>query len=435
MQLLFFSSSHLPHPTGNGNSVLTEALVQCFLKLSFEVTVVPVQLQYASPNLEKLHRESLEQRGIKVRYFDSIAEPRVSRSRWQTLRRLTWPSADDYFYSALSLKSELREFLESLEEPTALVSYHWPAVVLTSNLLPASAQFLKVACLVDPIDRLPAFAKSLGKDAHTSKPHRRILNRLLARKRGFYASATLKHADVIVQHASHHAEELQRQGYKKVHYIPHPLPKQRRIERQFDATTDSCVTILILGSLKGVASRLGFTFFLDQILPELKRRSDELRFPIEFRIVGHGKMPHHLKERLTQEPLVKFVGFVESIAEEYQKADIVLVNIPVNLGFRTRIAEAFSYGLCVVTHEANAAGMPEICDGKNALSHSKPSEIVDRLIDVINHPQRRVQLGAAAQETFNESMSQDTAVLKLARIFDDEGFLPPLAVASSNSSA
>jgi hypothetical protein len=44
-----------------------------------------------------------------------------------------------------------------------------------------------------------------------------------------------------------------------------------------------------------------------------------------------------------------------------------LAPTPINLGTRTRIIEGFSYGVCIVAHEGNALGNPQIIDGENTL--------------------------------------------------------------------
>jgi len=124
-----------------------------------------------------------------------------------------------------------------------------------------------------------------------------------------------------------------------------------------------------------------------------------------------------LRNRLEQEPLVDFVGFVDDIEEAYKGADIILVNIPMTLGFRTRIAEAFSYGLCVVTHAANAEGMPEIQDGENAVSSSNPEVIVDELVRLIKHPDARCELGENAKLAFDYEISEPIAIKRLEAIF------------------
>ena len=96
---------------------------------------------------------------------------------------------------------------------------------------------------------------------------------------------------------------------------------------------------------------------------------------------------------------VEVVGFAENIVDEYRRTDVFLVTVPVEQGFRTRIAEAFSYGMCVVAHSANCAGMPEVIDGNNALTAADPDELCARLVSAGVNVTERQRLGAAARAT------------------------------------
>lgn len=178
------------------------------------------------------------------------------------------------------------------------------------------------------------------------------------------------------------------------------------------------INILIPGSLKGVSSQLGFKFFFEELLPQIKSNENLLRKRMQFRIVGHGNPGDYLLENIRKEKNITLVGFVDDIEKEYGKADILLVNIPISHGFRTRIAEAFSYGLCVVAHAANAEGMPEIKGGINALIDSDPQKLAEKLILVANNPKLRYDLGENALKTFEEEISQTSATPKFAKIFE-----------------
>lgn len=54
---------------------------------------------------------------------------------------------------------------------------------------------------------------------------------------------------------------------------------------------------------------------------------------------------------------------------------IVPTNIP--LGIRVRVVTAWSFGCPIVAHRANAAGIPEMQDGENALLADTDAELAD----------------------------------------------------------
>jgi len=417
MKMIFFAGGKLPYKTGNGSSVLTYALINCYRKLGFEITVVPTHIRYDDKQEQLMHQNYLEQAGIKVKTFDDIEHPRKVTSRLTRLKQTINPKMDDYYHYSHSSKPELLSFLDKLDKKnTILVAYSWSAVVLISNI----KGFFKIASIVDPIEKYLELRRDL-KPEGIYQNIRYKMNLWRARKQPTYAYEALQKMNVIIEHAYHHTLTLIEKGYKNVYYLPHPLPVREAIEPQ---TRKNNTTILISGSLKGTASRHGFLFFLNEIFPRFKKRRHELSTDVIFRIVGHGKMETTLRNRLEQEPLVDFVGFVDDIEEAYKNADIIMVNIPVTLGFRTRIAEAFSYGLCVLTHAANAEGMPEIQDGENAISSSNPEVLVNGLVRLINTPDTRYELGENAKLTFDYEMSEPIAIKRLEAIFMAHRVLP-----------
>ncbi|MBW8060663.1 MAG: glycosyltransferase family 4 protein, partial [Solirubrobacterales bacterium] len=280
--------------------------------------------------------------------------------------------------------------------------------------------------LVDPIGAVFKLRRKMLRQHSLKGLFFELISLIRGRDMEKYALKYLKEYDLILQHAYHHAEELKNDGFKNVHYLPHPLPVPKLENlagiKKPDIFDSGLVTVLIAGSLKGASSRVGFQFFLSEILPGLLNRNSEIIFPYKFRIVGHGKMLPSLKKRVEEVENLKFIGFVKNIEEEYQRADIMLVAIPVKHGFRTRIAEAFSYGMCVVAHGANCEGMPEIKDGYNALAANDPEILTSKLIEAINNPDLRIKLGRNARKTFINNLSIDVATKKLSKLLDD--FLP-----------
>ena len=112
-----------------------------------------------------------------------------------------------------------------------------------------------------------------------------------------------------------------------------------------------------------------------------------------------------LRERLDQQPEIEFIGFADDVSEEHRLSHFMLVAIPTPVGFRTRIAEAFGYGQCVVAHSANCEGMPEIKNGENALCADNGKDVADLMISAINDGELRMKVAQAARDTFDDQYS------------------------------
>ncbi len=406
-KILFITSGRLPFPTGNGVSVLTHGLLTCFQNLGFAPCVIPLSMNYSNKEEEMFHRNYLLKSGIRIMEFPEIANAKGNGKK-QFIKRLLYPQFSDYFpYSNNVLKSILQD-----EAVKLLVAFGWDAVALVHPL----KNVFKVASIVDLLGKHFELRRQSVKQYHGLQKIMEYLSIFGARKKEQFALQSLRNFDLILEHAYHHTQELTNMGYQNVFYLPHPIPEpdKKRIAEKYEKRTDNSVRILIPGSLKGVASRLGFEFFIQEILPKLANRENDINIPYRFRIVGHGNLPESLKTSLEAQKNINHVGFVEDIEKEYVNADIVLVNVPVEQGFRTRIADAFSYGCCVVAHSANCAGMPEVSDGVNALTAEDPDLFVQKLIAAITKPELRKQIGDKAKETFEKQYAIKVATKKLA---------------------
>ena len=141
----------------------------------------------------------------------------------------------------------------------------------------------------------------------------------------------------------------------------------------------------------------------------------------EFRFVGHGVMRADIKQRILLNPSCNLVGFVEDLVDEWKFADIVLVTIPIEHGFRTRIAEAMSYGKCVIAHIANSKGMPELEDGYNCILAKDGVGLAEAIYDLKFRKERRRILEINAINTFNSEISAEVAIVKLDSILRSIG--------------
>jgi glycosyltransferase involved in cell wall biosynthesis len=362
-------------------------------------------MNYSNKEEETFHRNYLPKSGIRIMEFPEIANVKGNGKK-QFIKRLLYPQFSDYFpYSNDVLKSILQD-----EAVKLLVAFGWDAVALVHPL----KNVFKVASIVDLLGKHFELRKQSIKQYHGFQRIIEYLSIFGARKREQFALQSLRNFYLILEHAYHHTQELTNMGYQNVVYLPHPIPEpdKEKIAEKYEKRTENSVRILIPGSLKGVSSRLGFDFFINEVLSRLANK--DIKDPYQFRIVGHGKLPESIKASLEKQRNVRIIGFVEDIEKEYVNADIVLVNVPVEQGFRTRIADAFSYGCCVVAHSANCAGMPEVSDGVNALTAEDPDLFVQKLIAAITKPELRKQIGDKAKETFEKQYAIKVATKKLA---------------------
>jgi glycosyltransferase involved in cell wall biosynthesis len=396
--LLFVTRDVIPHPTGNGNAVLCQALLDTFCKagLSTETLIFRSHENAQSKIDDKQDATS----SVRV-----VHEPKRNITR----RMKGVLLGNDYFIDTETLRAELKKYDWSTLK--FVCTYSWESLNVHS-LVPDSV--CSISSLVDLMELHRELRKLHGKQHDRLSWKNKMLSALRWRNQVSRFYAQLRNCDVILEHAFQHAEQLKGMGFGNVHYLPHPLPTQPELKR----SKSDIVRVLIPGSLKGITSRLGFDFFFNELLIEFDRRRHEIRRPYRFRIVGHGELPGVYQDAIRSRADCDFGGFAKDMLKEYESSDIVLVNVPVPHGFRTRIAEAFSYGLCVIAHQANAEGMPELIDARNSLLSAKPEVLAQKLISAINDGDLRRKIGVAAKEDFESQLSMEIAAQKMRRILD-----------------
>jgi glycosyltransferase involved in cell wall biosynthesis len=168
--------------------------------------------------------------------------------------------------------------------------------------------------------------------------------------------------------------------------------------------------ILMAGFLRGTPTIAGLLYFGKEVLPHLERRFGPSGF--EVHVVGSGTLRPEIDEVLRR-PSVIIRGFVADIAAEFRSATVLATPTPFALGARTRIAEAFSYGCCVVAHAAEQAGMPELVNEKTALLGNSGLEIAQQITRALTEAPLRQRLERSARLVFERCFDQKVSATKL----------------------
>ena len=124
-------------------------------------------------------------------------------------------------------------------------------------------------------------------------------------------------------------------------------------------------------------------------------------------------------------------GQIEPPDDEFLAADVLLVPTPLTTGPRSRIITGMTFGSCVVAHEANRLGIPELRDGENVILAADGPGLAEATLAALADPEARARVGRAARQlyetTFTPSIAGARIVQELERVAD-EARRPAVAV-------
>ena len=133
------------------------------------------------------------------------------------------------------------------------------------------------------------------------------------------------------------------------------------------------------GGLTGyVAANIdSLDWIVNKILPKVKH-------PVKFMVVG--KAPDEIKDKYRNNKQVFFTGRVERLEDYICKSRIFLSPLLYGTGIKTKILEAMSMGIPVITNDVGAEGI-EVENGKHLWIENKEEKLAARIDDVLDNPE------------------------------------------------
>lgn len=158
--------------------------------------------------------------------------------------------------------------------------------------------------------------------------------------------------------------------------------------------------VVFIGGAVSFPNRDGVEFFLRDIWPAIRERSDAATF----HVLGRADDAH--KQEFEREPGVACLGYVDDMRPHLAEAECSVVPLRVGGGTRLKILDAWAMGKAVVSTSLGCEGL-EVRDGENILIRDDPLEFAEAVSRVLGEPALRDRLGEAARETVVELYSWD----------------------------
>jgi len=405
----------VPGPDSGSGASITLALIASALRdRGHDVSVCPIVYpEYVTPDGAGHERQleiasSLGYEVIPV-VSEAWREQVVDRSARGRLRRAWRPEAVE-LYPQLQDAETVAATVERLS-PNAVFVYGFAALAAGSHVVAP-----RFAATSDPPQEslrgrtLRGWRErpSLGRLAREAV-HLQAALRAYPR----LAAELLRDCEAVGAFGAHHAEALRRAGIPCSYYRT-PIADPGR---PAGTPANERPRLLLVGHLQGTATLDGLRVF-GAMLPHLEEALGRDGF--EARIVGGYEPPAGLQP-LLEHPAVRLVGFVDDVDEEFRRADVLLVPVSIRLGVRVRILTGLAHGSCVVAHEANAYGIPELAHGQNALLGSSPKTLADQVVSALREPELATRVRLGARETYERFFTPAVAGAALAETLERIG--------------
>lgn len=191
------------------------------------------------------------------------------------------------------------------------------------------------------------------------------------------------------------------------------VPNVIDVDRYTSSSQSDGATVLYTGGMDWFPNRDAVEFFVNAILPELRRLSPQIKF-----IVAGRRGPEKFHQDLAKIPNVEFRGPVSDMRAEIASATVCVVPLRIGSGTRLKILEAAAMGKPIVSTGVGAEGL-KLRDGKEIILEDQPCKFAQVVADLLGDAKRRASLASAARHGAEKHYSLPVLRLALQQVFQD----------------
>lgn len=174
-----------------------------------------------------------------------------------------------------------------------------------------------------------------------------------------------------------------------------------------DGTLEQPAEIVFTGSMDWHPNEDAMRFFINDILPLLRREAPEVSLTIV------GRNPSRQLRETAAAAGVTVTGTVDDVRPYIRRAAVYVVPLRIGGGTRLKIYEALAMGKAVVSTTIGAEGLP-LEEGVHILRADDPGTFAGKVLDLLGDRARRRALGTAGRRL----MAQEYSWSRVAQDFE-----------------
>jgi len=171
--------------------------------------------------------------------------------------------------------------------------------------------------------------------------------------------------------------------------------------------------LVFTGSMDWLPNEDAIRYFIEQILPIIKRRVPQTTLTV----VGRNPYPR-LVELSRRDPSIQVTGRVDDVRPYMERAAAYIVPLRIGGGTRLKIYEAMSMEKPIVSTSVGAEGLP-LRDGCELMLADTPETFAERVISIITNDSLARELGGRAAAAVREHFGWRPAAESFAEICGD----------------
>lgn len=202
----------------------------------------------------------------------------------------------------------------------------------------------------------------------------------------------------------------------KLQSIPHLVDGLRCNAEQVSYQNRKFKYELLFVGNNNSANRDGIKFFLDSVFPHVVKARPNTQLALAGKICEVIQVDSHFSEN------VKLLGYVPDLSELYLQSKLVICPLLTGSGTQTKLLDAMSYSLPIVTTQTCAAAL-FLQNGINALITDEPVQFTNHVLSLLTDFQFAEKLSQEIETTFEQKYSTQAIYLKLDEMFGIKNIL------------
>lgn len=401
MQILILTAS-LPYPPESGGAIRTYGILRGLHEAGHQVTLLSFhEGHYIDAHLRQLCQHI------------EVLPPPVRSKRERLLNLLLTHEADiaRRFYSE-AFKNRLLELIQSnhydLIQFEAIEAACYLPIArengtkarLCFDTFNAEAELQRVIAAIDwqRVNRWPAAL-------YSSIQHRRI---------EAYERSLCQSADGVIAVSPEDAEFLR--AYRAdewIYLIPSGIfvddyTKNQNREKRADST------LVFTGKMDYRPNVDAVLWFAEAIFPRIKSALPQTKLLIV------GQKPHPKIEKLADQGGIELTGWVDKVQPYLHNAAVYIAPLRMGSGTRLKLLEAMASGCAIVATTTAASGLLPEARATMKIA-DEPARFADAIIDLLQNPEKRQQLGDAARSAVQQHYDWSAIIPRLLDVYKDMG--------------